>query len=161
MVGGGVTPRIGLRIGGALGHGAYAAAREVRAQTRGGRMTTLAQVEAEWSFGYTRLAGEYLWTTRQLATSDARVHGGWIEVTQTLTPRLFAAARYDDQWAKWTSPVDQSARREPYRRLETTAGFRLTPDVTVRASYMTRKGYVVGFWDDQFLASIVFAKKIF
>ena len=161
MVGGGVTPRIGLRIGGAVGHGAYAAAREVRDQTRGDRMATLAQVEAEWSFGYTRLAGEYLWTTRQLATSDARVHGGWIEVTQTLTPRLFAAARYDDQWAKWISPVDQSARREPYRRLEATAGFRLTPDVTVRASYMTRKGYVVGFWDDQFLASIVFAKKIF
>ena len=30
----------------------------------------------------------------------------------------------------------------------------------MRGSYMTRKGYVVGFWDDQFLASVVFAKKI-
>jgi hypothetical protein len=25
---------------------------------------------------------------------------------------------------------------------------------------MTRKGYVVNFWDDQFLASVVFAKKL-
>jgi len=25
---------------------------------------------------------------------------------------------------------------------------------------MVRKGYVVGFWDDQFLASVVYAKKI-
>jgi hypothetical protein len=25
---------------------------------------------------------------------------------------------------------------------------------------MTRKGYVVGFWDDQFLASVVFAKRL-
>jgi hypothetical protein len=41
-----------------------------------------------------------------------------------------------------------------------TAGIRLTRDVTARASYMTRKGYVVGFWDDQFLASIVYAKKL-
>jgi hypothetical protein len=160
MAGGGITPRIGLRLGGAVGHGPYAAAREVRDQTRGDRMATLAQVEGEWSFGYTRLAGEWLWTRRELAAGDARVNGGWIEITQTLTPRLFAATRYDDQWATWTSPVDQSTRREPYRRLEATAGFRITPDVTLRASYMTRKGYVVGFWDDQFLASIVFAKKL-
>ena len=34
------------------------------------------------------------------------------------------------------------------------------PELTLRASYMTRKGYVVGFWDDQLLASIVFAKRI-
>ena len=49
---------------------------------------------------------------------------------------------------------------EPYRRVEATVGFRLTPEVTLRGSYMTRKGYVVGFWDDQFLASVVFAKKL-
>ena len=160
MVGGGFTPRIGLRLGGAVGHGPYAAAEEVRNQSRGDRLATLAQVEGEWSFGYTRFAGEFLWTRRELATSDARVDGGWIEITQTLTPRLFAASRYDEQWTKWTSTPDQAMRREPYRRVEVTAGFRLTPDITARASYMTRKGYVVGFWDDQFLASIVYAKKL-
>jgi hypothetical protein len=37
----------------------------------------------------------------------------------------------------------------------------VSPDITLRGAYMTRKGYVVGFWDDQFLASAVFAKKIF
>jgi hypothetical protein len=50
-------------------------------------------------------------------------------------------------------------RHEPYRRLESTLGFRLTRDLTLRGSYMTRKGYVVGFWDDQVLASIVLAKR--
>ena len=61
--------------------------------------------------------------------------------------------------------MDQRARQ---RRLATRriaaskppSDSALTPEVTLRASYMTRKGYVVGFWDDQFLASIVFAKKI-
>ena len=161
VVGGaGFSPYIGLRFGAAFGTGHYAAAREVRDQTRGARRATLAQVEGEWSFRHTRIAGEFLWTRRELATTDSTVDGGWIEVTQTLTPRLFAATRYDDQWTEWLSVPDQRQRHEPYRRVETTAGFRLTPEVTLRASYMTRKGYVVTFWDDQFLASVVVAKRI-
>lgn len=160
VIGAGFTPRIGLRFGFSLGEGRYAAAGEVRDQTRGDRHARVRQVEGEWSFRYTRIAGEFLWTTRQLAASDSRVNGGWIEFTQTLHPRVFVAARYDDQWTDWTGPADQIARHEPYRRLESTVGYRLIPEVTFRASYMTRKGYVVDFWDDQFLASIVVAKRL-
>ena len=42
-------------------------------------------------------------------TADSTVDGGWIEVTQTLHPRVFVAARYDDQWTR----VDQRARSTP------------------------------------------------
>jgi hypothetical protein len=159
VVGGGVTPRIGLRFGAAFSTGPYAVEREVVNKTRGDRHATVAQVEGEWAFRYTRIAGEYLWTTRQLATDDSRVNGGWIEIVQTLTPRFFAASRYDDQYTEWTSVPDQRDRHEPYRRVETAVGFRLTPEITLRGSYLTRKGYVVGFWDDQFLGSVVFAKR--
>ena len=160
MVGAGFTPHIGLRVGASVAFGPYAAETEVRDPSRGDRDATLVQLEGEWSFGYTRLAGEWLWTERELALSDARVDGGWVEVTQTLSPRVFVAARYDDQRTRWTSAVDLVPRQEPYRRLETAVGFRLAPELTLRGSFMTRKGYVVGFWDDQFLASIVFAKKL-
>jgi hypothetical protein len=160
MAGAGFTPRIGLRFGGAVSYGPYATVDEVRDKTRGDRMATLLQVEGEWSFGYTRIAGEWIWTRRELATNDARVRGGWIEGVQTLTPRVFVALRYDEQWTHWTSPNDLAARDEWYRRTEAAVGFRLLPEVTLRASYLTRKGYVVGFWDDQVLASIVFAKKL-
>ena len=160
MAGAGFTPHIGLRLGGAVSHGAYATVDEVRDKSRGDRAATLVQVEGEWSFRYTRLAGEWIWTTRELATSDSRVDGGWIEGVQTLTPRIFVAIRYDEQWTRWTSPNDLADREEWYRRTEAAVGFRLWPEVTLRASYLTRKGYVVGFWDDQFLASIVFAKKL-
>ncbi len=160
MIGGGVTPRIGLRLGASVARGAYAAEREVRDKSRGDRIAALAQIEGEWSFGYTRVAGEWLWTSREMAAGTARVDGGWIEATHTLGPRWFAAARYDDQRTKWTSLPDLAHRNEHYRRLETTLGFRAAPEVTLRVSYMTRKGYVVAFWDDQVLASIVFAKKI-
>jgi hypothetical protein len=160
VAGAGFTPFIGLRFGAAFAAGAYAAESEVVNKTRGDRQASLTQVEAEWAFGYTRIAGEFLWTRRQLATSDSRVDGGWIEVTQTLSPRLFAAARYDDQWTEWTSEPDMRDRHEPYRRFESTLGVRLTPELTLRGSYMTRKGYVVGFWDDQVLASVVFSKRL-
>jgi hypothetical protein len=160
VAGVGFTPYIGVRFGASIGSGEYAAAAEVRDKTRGDRHASLAQLEGEWAFRYTRIAGEFLWTRRELAASDARVDGGWIEITQTLSPRVFVATRYDDQWTEWTSVPDQAHRHEAYRRVESTAGFRVTPEVTVRASFMTRKGYVVGFWDDQFLASIVFATQI-
>lgn len=160
VAGAGFTPYIGLRFGAAVATGPYAAASEVIDKRRGDRHASLMQVEGEWAFGYTRLAGEFLWTRRELAASESRVDGGWIEVTQTLSPRLFAAARYDDQSTEWTSVADMRERHEPYRRFESTLGFRLTPELTMRGSYMTRKGYVVGFWDDQVLASIVFAKRL-
>jgi hypothetical protein len=157
----GFTPYIGVRLGAAVAAGDYADASEVRDQTRGDRPARVTQVEGEWSFRYTRIAGEYLWTSRALATQDATVNGGWIEVTQTLTPRVFVAARYDDQYTEWVSTADGRQLHEPYRRFESVAGFRVLPEITLRAAYMTRKGYVVNFWDDQFLASIVFSKRFF
>lgn len=161
MVGGGFTPYIGLRFGGAIAYGPYAVATEVRDPSRGDRRASLVQLESEWSFRHTRLAGEFLWTRRELAETDARVDGGWVEATQTLSPRLFVAARYDEQWTRWRVTPDAPEREAEYRRVETALGFRVTPELTLRGSYMTRNGYVVGFWDDQFLASIVYAKKFF
>jgi hypothetical protein len=160
MVGGGFTPYIGLRFGGAVAYGPYAAATEVRDPSRGDRMAALVQLEGEWSFRHTRLAGEWLWTRRELAQTDARVDGGWMEATQTMGPRLFAAVRYDEQRTRWKVTPAEAERELPYRRVETALGFRVTRDLTLRGSYMTRNGYVVGFWDDQVLASIVFAKKL-
>ena len=160
VAGAGFTPYIGLRFGVAAASGDYADEAEVRDKSRGDRHAKLVQVEGEWAFRYTRIAGEFLWTRRELANGDSHVEGGWIEFTQTLSPRVFVASRYDDQWTEWTGIADNADRHESYRRLESTAGFRVTPDVTLRASYMTRKGYVVGFWDDQFLASIVYARKL-
>jgi hypothetical protein len=122
-------------------------------------MASIAQVEGEWAFRYTRIAGEFLWTKRELATADATVDGGWIEITQTLSPRFFVASRFDHQFTEWLRTADLLIQHEPYRRIETAVGFRLNRELTARASYMTRKGYVVGFWDDQFLASLVYARK--
>jgi hypothetical protein len=160
VFGAGVTPRVGLRFGATFARGSYASSREVRSPLKGNREAALTQVEGEWSFGYTRIAGEWLWTRRETAIDDdAIVNGGWIEAVQTLSPRWFTAVRFDNQETEWTNQSDRAAKEDYYRRVETAVGFRVSPDVTFRASYLTRKGYVVFFWDDQFLASIVWARK--
>ena len=160
VIGAGMTPHIGIRVGASVARGGYAGKNEVRDPSRGNRNASVAQVEGEWSFGHTRMAGEYIWTEREMAVGEARAHGGWAEITQAIRPRWFVAARWDDQRTLWTSLTNNLPRLETYRRLETAVGFRLTPELTLRGSYLTRKGYVVGFWDDQVLGSVVFAKKI-
>jgi hypothetical protein len=160
IVGAGITPRVGLRLGASFARGSYASSREVRSPVKGNREATLTQVEGEWSFGYTRIAGEWLWTNRETAIDDDAVaNGGWIEATRTLSPRWFTTVRFDNQSTEWTNQADRAQREEYYRRVETAVAFRLSPELTLRASHLTRKGYVVFFWDDQFLASIVWAKK--
>jgi hypothetical protein len=160
IFGGGITPHIGVRIGASVAHGGYAGSGEVRNPARGDRNASLAQVEGEWSFGHTRMAAEYLWTERDMAVGEARAHGGWAEITQAIRPRWFVVARYDDQRTQWTSLTDNLPHLETYRRFETVLGYRLTTDLTLRGGFLTRKGYVVGFWDDQVLGSIVYAKKL-
>lgn len=156
----GVTPYIGVRIGGAVAHGAYASRTEVQDRSRGDRDALMLQLEAEWSFRHTRMAGELVRSRFETARADAIAEGGWMELTQTLTPRWFVAARGDIQRFRYQR-IGGAFERQRYDRYETIAGFRVTPDLTLRAGYMVRKGYVVFHWDDQMLISAVWQRKLF
>jgi hypothetical protein len=163
VAGFGVTPHVGLRLGAAFAYGPYVKASEpfIVNKAQGDRIATMTQVEGEWSFGYTRIAGELLRSTMETArATDAVTHGGWIEATQTLHPRIFIAGRGDVQEVGYALANGQPASQE-YQRYEAVAGFRVTPDLTLRAGYMTRKGYVVFHWDDQFLVSVTWQRKIY
>lgn len=159
VVGFGVTPHIGVRLGAAVAYGAYAGRGEVIDTSKGDRDATMVQIEGEWSFSGTRLAGEWVRSMMETARADAVASGGWIEMTQTLTPRVFVAGRADAQALRFQRP-NLTFGREPYKRFETIVGFRLTPDLTLRGGYLVRKGYVVFHWDDQMVMSIVWQRKI-
>ena len=160
VVGVGFTPRVGLRFGAGIAHGAYASVAEVIEQSGGDRTATMVQFEGEWSFGYTRLVGELVRSVLETARADARAAGGWIEATQTLSPRVFAAARFDSQHFDYQRPVIADRRRQRYERVEAIVGVRLTPDLTLRGGYLGRKGYVVSHWDDQLIGSIVWQRRL-
>jgi hypothetical protein len=161
VIGGGFTPRIGLRLGVGVARGAYTSVNEVRDRSRGDRDATMVQVEGEWSFGYTRIVGEVVKSTLETARADAVASGGWIEITQTLSPRLFVAGRADSQQFRYHQPATNAPAEQYYKRFEAIAGYRLAPDLTLRGGYMVRKGYVVFHWDDQIIGSIVWQKRIY
>jgi hypothetical protein len=156
----GVTPRVGLRLGAGVAHGAYASVDEVIDRRRGDREATLVQVEVEWSFGHTRIAGEWVRSIFETARADAHATGGWIEATQTLMPRVFVAGRADAQSFECPHPTLGSLVRQDYGRYEAVVGVRVTPDLTVRGGYLVRKGYVVSHWDDQIIGSIVWTRAL-
>ena len=161
VLGAGVTPRVGLRLGAAFAHGAWAAASEMPDPSRGDRMATMMQVEAEWSFGYTKITGELIRSAFETPRADSLIRGGWIEATQTLAPRLFVAGRFDSQQVDYQRAGFETFMTQHYERVEAIAGFRITPDLTLRGGYMVRKGYVVSHWDDQVIGSVVFQRKFF
>jgi len=119
------------------------------------------QAEGEWSFGYTRVVGEWVHTAMQTAGQGAVASGGWAELTQTLSPRVFIAGRADWQHFDYQRPLRGDFQRQDYKRYEAILGFRLSPDLTLRGGYLVRKGYVVSHWDDQVLGSIVWQRKIY
>lgn len=161
IAGFGVTPHIGLRVGAAFAYGPYAKVEDVVDPSLGDRTATMAQAEGEWSFGHTRIAGELIRSTLETARAENAVaHGGWIEATQTLHPRVFLAGRVDIQEIDY-STITGTRATQTYHRYEAIAGYRITPDLTARAGYLNRKGYVVFHWDDQFVVSLTWQRKIF
>lgn len=161
VTGVGFTPRVGLRLGAGFAYGPYASVAEVADRTRGDREARLIQAEGEWSFGYTRIVGEWVRGVLETARADARTSGGWLELTQTLSPRVFVASRLDTQHIDYQRAVFDDFVRQRYDRFETVVGVRLTPDLTLRGGYLGRNGYVVSHWDDQVIGSIVWQRKIY
>jgi hypothetical protein len=161
VAGFGVTPAVGIRVGVAFAYGPYVATHEVTDKAKGNREAAMIQLEGEWSFGYTRIVGEWIHTAMETARADAKASGGWVEMTQTLHPRLFVAARVDGQHFDYQRPVVEDVLRQDYKRVEAVVGVRVTPDLTLRGGYLGRKGYVVSHWDDQVVGSVVWQRKIY
>jgi hypothetical protein len=159
VVGGGVTPVVGLRLGGSVTRGAWRRADELPSSPSD-RMATIVTVEGEWSFRFTKLVGE--WTRDSLETNAGNViESGWyIQWQQTLTPRWFVAARVErlEGPALLTAP---EGPRQSFAGAEETIGFRVTPEITLRASYRARRLFSRDDFSHQAMASVVWARRWF
>ncbi len=81
--------------------------------------------------------------------ADETAYTWFIQGIQTLAPRWFVAGRQDGT----SSPVRGTGvvfgAQPSQRASELTAGFRMTRDVTVKASYYARQPYGRQDWDQQ------------
>ena len=159
VVGGGITPVVGLRIGGSVTHGPWRAADEVPFSPAD-RVATVVTVEGELSFRYTKLTGE--WTRDALETNQAdAIESGWyVQGQQTLTPRWFAAGRVERLDGP-PLPALPAGPRQSFSGTEATAGYRLSPEVTLRASYRARRLFSQADYQHQLMASVVWARRWF
>lgn len=153
--GGGVTPTTGLRFGGSLARGAYATRDEFLTSSPSGRMLTLVGVEGEYAFGYTKVSGELV-RDHFAAPSGGRIAYAWfVQGIQTLSPHWFVAARQEGTSAPPLGTRTAFRPRTQFKTFETTAGFRWTPEITLRSSYFTRRPYLASGWDHQVGVSVV------
>ena len=157
--GAGITPHIGLRIGVSFAQGAYLTSREIISGPPGDRMLTMIGVEGEYSFGYTKLAGEIVRDRFETPDGTLPAYEWFLQGSQTLSPRWFVSARHEGA----LSPVrtrSVALRAQPRLKIvEATLGFRLTSEVFVRGSYLTRQGYGRTVWDQQAGAQIVWSRR--
>lgn len=161
VVGGGITPVVGLRMGASVTHGGWQRAGETPLATSD-RDATVLTVESEFSFAYTKLAGE--WVRDIIETSTGvRVASGWfLQGQQTLAPRWFVAGRIERISAPFVSPLLVFPPLvEPQRLVgsEEVLGFRVTPEITLRLGHRARRGFGRPTYDHQASVSIVWWKR--
>ena len=126
IIGGGMTPTPGMRFGAGAAWGDLtdAPAGEYR----------MINVEGDYSFGYTRVSGEVT-RDRFVMPSGTHVAWGWtLQGLQTLSPRWFAHARATDIHAPVLA-AGGSPRIQTFRSLDTTLGYRVDPEVTLKLGY--------------------------
>ena len=159
IAGGGVTPRPGLRLGAGFARGQYATDRELRDPAGSRRNLRMWTVEGEYAFGYTKLAGE--WTAERFlhgATQDTAFT--WFgQVLQTLAPRWFVAARHEAISAPPLAVAATGAPRLSFRTSEGTVGYRLTPELTLRASVTASRWYTASTSDQKAGVQVVWSRR--
>jgi hypothetical protein len=157
VIGGGFTPVVGLRVGASVTHGGWQRANESPSITEN-RDATIVTIESEFSFRYTKVLGE--WVRDALETSGGdRIASGWyVQGQQTLTPRWLVAGRVERMSAPALTPLS-TIERQHLNGVEETLGFRLTPDLTIRADHRARQGFGRDAFDHQVAVSAVWWKR--
>jgi hypothetical protein len=149
IVGGGVTPLAGLRLGAGLAQGNYHQSSDA----------TVLTVEGEYAVGYTRVMGEWIRDRFETGGAPAVATGFDVGAVHTLTPRWFAAMRGTRVSAATYMPVSGTTESGDAAAFEATVGYRLTTDLTLRAGYQGSRWYRVPSWQHAAATSVVWAKR--
>lgn len=156
VVGGGVTPRTGMRLGAAYGSGEYATARELSAPDTGGRQLRMTAAEAEYAFGYTKLTAELTHSRIETRTGNVTAREWFVQGVQTLSPRWYLGVRRETA----TAPASPFFGPEPTLRVtEASIGYRMSTDLILKNAVLSRKTYYSPAADTQYAISLVWAKR--
>lgn len=157
--GAGLTPRQGLRVGVSMALGEYATREELAPPAARGRSLRLVGLEIEYAVADTKVSGEWIRDSFETDVDPVIADAWFAEAVQTLTPRWFVAVREEGSSSPGTSLGNGPAPRSSYHTVETSAGFRVTRELTLRAGYFGRKPFARHDFDHQAGASLVWARR--
>jgi hypothetical protein len=153
VLGGGVTPVVGLRVGGSITRGGWLRAGE-RPEIAEGRDATVVTAETEFSIRHTRLLGEWVQDRIETGRGTVVASGWYLQGQQTLSPRWFAAWRVE----RLSAPALVGPRQD-FTGVETAAGYRVTSEVTLRAGHRARRRFGSVDFDNQATVSVVWWRR--
>jgi len=156
VAGAGVTPFVGFRVGASVARGGWARAGESPTVTEDLEATVFT-VESEFSYAFTKLAGEWVRDTVDTSAGTQRVSGWFVQGQQTLAPRWFAAVRVERMDSPLVTPL--VVTRQRMTNAEEVVGFRLTPELTVRGGHRARRGFGRPGFDHRVEVSLVWWKR--
>lgn len=157
VIGGGMTPVVGLHVGASLTRGGWLKAGE-RPTVTVDRDATIVTVETDFSIRHTRLMAEWVRDVLETASGNVEASGWFAQLQQTITPRWFAAARVERISSPSVTPVGTLVDQD-LTGTEEVVGYRVTPEITIRAGHRARRGFGRPGFDHQAQISIVWWKR--
>lgn len=158
VVGGGVTPLPGLRLGAGFTRGRYRPGATTSTIADDGRGTAAVfNLEGEYAVAHTRMSGELVRDRFRTPASTTVAHGFNLQVAQTLSPHVFAAARATRVSAP-VATIPKEVRRTS-SALEATLGYRLTTELTIRGGYQRERSFNETRWRNAAVMSLVWAER--
>jgi hypothetical protein len=157
VFGGGYRPVAGLRVGASLAHGEYAKGEEFTPRSTVDRHATVSSVEWEYAVRYTKVTGEWLHDRIETGARPATVDTFMVDLTQTITPRWFAATRVER--ARVRRGPGLGAQELSFAATDTAIGYRVNPEVSIRAGHVARRGLGLAAWDHQVGVSLVWSRR--
>lgn len=151
MIGAGVTPVVGLRFGAFATRGPYLGQDADTALAAGAAWQDYDQsvygAEVQFSRGHFELHGQFARSAYEVPGFAERAYGKtyWIEPRYTFTPRLFAALRAGQNDYPYIAPIYGTtwiASSARVADLEVGIGYRVLPDLLVKASYRRDRWWV-------------------
>jgi hypothetical protein len=158
VIGGGVTPFVGFRVGASVARGGWLKGGE-SVSVPLDRDATVITIESELSFRYTKLLGE--WTRDRFDTDigGRTATGFFVQGQQTLAPRWFAAARVE-RISTEAAGVGAATVDQKLAGVEETLGYRVTTDLTLRLSHRARRNFGAAAYAQSVAVSVVWWKRL-
>ena len=157
VLGGGVSPIPGMRLGAGFTRGRYRPRSATTEPIDDLPSATIFNLEVEYAVGHTRLSGEWVRNRFETPSGAAVARGFNIQATHTLSPRIFTAARA----TRVTSPVltvPVEVRRSS-TTFEASLGYRLSTEWTVRGGYQRERAYRDTEWHGAPVMSVVWSER--